>query len=105
MQQLGSPTDLGAVGDSDRLVAEADPEQRNATGHVAYEVDADTSLLRGPGPRRQQDAVEGVGLLDGDLVVAPDLGDRPELGEVLDEVEDERVVVVDDEHARRRPAV
>ena len=41
--------------------------------------------------------------LDRDLVVAEHLELRAELAEVLDEVERERIVVVDDEDAGRRP--
>ena len=59
----------------------------------------DARPLRGPRAGADQDGVDVVELVEVDLVVAPDRGVRAELGEVLDEVVDEAVVVVDDEDA------
>ena len=52
-----------------------------------------------PGPGLTSTPSTLVELVEVDLVVAPDRGVRAELGEVLDEVVDEAVVVVDDEDA------
>ena len=59
----------------------------------------DARPLRGARARADQHGVDVVELVEVDLVVAPDRRVRAELGEVLDEVVDEAVVVVDDEDA------
>src|SRR4029077_8763129 len=85
-----------------RLMAEADPEDRNARlGEGADRLDRDPCLLGSPRPGRDPQPVrlEIEQLRDRGLVVADHADLRAELTEVLDEVVGERVVVVDDEHA------
>jgi hypothetical protein len=84
----------------ERLVAQADPERRDAgLGEAADGLQRDTGLVGRARPRRDEHAV-GRALeqrVGGGDVVAHDLDLRPQLAEELDEVVGERVVVVDGE--------
>ena len=93
----------GRVGE--RLVAEADAEHRHLGALEHLEGDADVALvLRAPGAGRDHDVVHAQrrDLLPRQLVVAHD--DRlvaVDLAQQVEEVEGERVVVVDQERAHR----
>src|SRR6185436_9414825 len=88
---------LGAERGTDRLVAEADAEDRQLAGEGADRVDADARLGRRARPGRQDDRVgcERADAVDVDLVVAKHAHVFSQLAEVLDEIEREAVVVVD----------
>ena len=96
-----------AAGDvGERLMAEADAEHRDLRALEHLQRDADVALvLRTPGAGRDHDVVhrQGRDLLPGQLVVAYD--DRllaVDLPQQVEEVEGERVVVVDQEGAHGR---
>ncbi len=67
--------DLAAERLADRLVAEADAEQWDLPGGGGDQVEADAGLVRRAGARRQHDRfrLHGQGVLDRQLVIAPDL--------------------------------
>src|SRR5215210_7037275 len=99
--------DPAAVGLRQGLVAEADPQGRDARlGEAPHRLDGDPGLVRRAWARRHHDAVPLAPeqVLDGGRVVAHGLHLRAQLPEVLDEVVGEGVVVVDDEdpHAHSR---
>ncbi len=104
--QLRSAGDGGAEGDGHGLQAEADAEDRQVGAGAPDDVDADAGVLGGAGAGREEDAVEALAPVvpaEPRVVVAPDVDLCAELGQILDDVVDERVVVVDDEdpgHAR-----
>src|SRR5918994_7186938 len=101
VQELGGAGDGGAEGDADRLVSEADAEQRQLPlGALGHDRDADPGRLRGAWPGAGQDAVEADDVRRARLVVATDDRVGAQLGQVLDQVVDEAVVVVDDEDPR-----
>ncbi len=101
-QPLG-PDDFAAERRTDRLVSQADAEQRYVcrTGG-ARQRDGDPGFLRCARPGRNDDrgGLQGERSLDGHGVVAVHDRTRPQLPQVLDEVVGERVVVVEhQEHA------
>src|SRR5258708_23013929 len=96
---------LAAEGCADRLVSEADSEQRHISPALALaremadQFDADAGFLRGAGSGRKHDAL-GVHRLDlshGHFVVAANLYLGAQFAKVLDEVVSERIVVIEDE--------
>ena len=99
VDQLGSAADPGPVDVADDLVAEADAEDGQRVPEVADDVDRQPGVARVARPGRDQHPVrvEGANVGDGPAVVAPHLRLRSQLAQVLDQVEDERVVVVDDQ--------
>jgi hypothetical protein len=96
---------LAAEGCADRLVSEADSEQRHTSPalvlarKMADQFDADAGFLRGAGSGRKHDAfgVHRLDLSDGYFVVATNLYLGAQFSEVLDEVVSERIVVIEDE--------
>ena len=104
VQQFRRAVDRRAEGLAERLVAETDPEHRDALlGAVADDLDAVPRVTRVSRSGRHQDAV---GLHRRDVgrrhfVVATHRHLGAQFGHVLDEVVDERVVVVDDEDVQR----
>ena len=84
------------------LVAEADPQDRDAVEEGPDHLERAARLLRRARARRDEQVgrLEGEGGLEFELVVAVDERLGLELTQGLDEVEGERVVVVDDEDAR-----
>lgn len=102
MHQAGRAHDLSAVDLADGLVSETDAKNRTDTGEGLDDVAGHASLGRRAGTRRDHHAVglQREGLLDRNLVVAKDTLFHAQLAEILDQVERERVIVVDDqEHA------
>src|SRR5580765_1477298 len=91
------PHYLSAEGLADRLVAEANAEERHAAREPRDQPQGDAGIVGRPGTRREHDVGrrERRDFVDGNLVVAkhPHLG--PELAQVLRQVVSERVVVVD----------
>src|SRR5579875_2173724 len=88
----------GAQGLAQRLVAEADPQDRHLPGEGTDGGHRDPCLGRRPRPRRDdQGVVPGQGR-QADLVVAEGARSGAQLGQVLDQVVGEGVVVVDDGH-------
>src|SRR5690606_37048927 len=100
--------DLPAVGGGDRLVSKADAEDRRTSAEAADALDAHPGLRRCARTGRDDDTarLHPLDLFDRDLVVASDDRIRTQLAQILDEVERERVVVVDDQQhgasARRK---
>ncbi len=100
VQQLRSAVDDAAERHPQRLMPQADPQQRDfALGAVLDHRQAHAGVVGVPWAGREQDAVdtEPLDLAHLDVVVAPHDRLRAQLAEVLHEVVDERVVVVDDE--------
>jgi len=95
-QRLGAD-DLAAEGPADRLVAEADAEDRQVVGGGLQQVQADAGLVRRAGAGRQEHALrlQAERLGHAHRVVAVDDGLRPQLVQVVDEVVGEAVVVID----------
>ena len=91
--------DLPAIDLADRLVSEADAEDRRAPfAEAPHGLDRDPRLLRRARPRRDDEPVDlaleqRIDRLD---VVAHHLDARTELAEVLHEVVSEGIVVIDD---------
>src|SRR5437867_6405696 len=88
--------DRAAEGGADRLMAEADAEDRQAAGGALDQRHRDAGLARRAGTRRDDDRVgtERLDLVESDGVVAPHVDLGAELAEVLDEVVGERIVVI-----------
>jgi hypothetical protein len=104
---LAGAHDPGAVGDADRLVAEADPEHRDRRpGGAAgpHEVDGDARLRGRAGSGRDDDARRPgrQHARHGPVVVSRHEDRRPEAREEVREVLGERVVVVDEPDRPRR---
>src|SRR5262249_59941093 len=95
--------DLAAECLPDRLMAEADAEDRNARRRCRDQIKANAGLVRRAGPWREHDRV-GLCRNDGarrHLVVTMHFDLGPELTEIVDEVEGKAVVIVDqDDHGR-----
>src|SRR5262245_18044966 len=91
--------DLAPEGGADRLMAEADTEDRDPSREALDERHRDAGVARGARAGRDDDPVgsERGHLVERDGVVAPDLELRAQLTQVLDQVVGERVVVVDHE--------
>src|ERR1035441_3742428 len=82
---------------ADRLVPEADTEDRNARCGLGDEIEADAGFVRGAGAGRQHDGFRLCGDHVGgrNLVVAVNNDVRPQPAQVMEQVESEAVVVVD----------
>ena len=95
----GRPHDVAAVDLADALVAEAHAEHRDAAGEAGDDLVREAGVLGAAGPGADEHAVglELLDLVDGERVAAVDQRLGAELAQVLDEVEHERVVVVEDE--------
>src|ERR1700730_8330593 len=89
------PDDQGAEGFTQRLVAEADAEDRHPSREVPDGLDGDPRLRRDTGAGRDDQGLVVLQPLHTDGVVAEDLRLGAELGQVLDQVVSERVVVVE----------
>src|SRR6202035_4682725 len=90
---------------ADRLVAEADAEDRDFRRSLRDQAEADAGLLVRAAARREHDGV-GIGGDDGSarhLVVAMHLDLRPQFTEIVHQVEGEAVVVVDEANHRKNP--
>ena len=107
MDQLGGAVDPAAVDVADDLVAEADAEDGQLGPEVADDVDREPGVAGMPRPRRDHHPVrvEGAHVGDGPGVVAPHHRLGAQLPQVLDQVEDERVVVVHDQDPQPQPRV
>src|SRR2546429_5601493 len=92
---------LASEGSADRLVSEADSEQRHVSlaREMADQFDADAGFLRSTGSGRKHDAfgVHRLDLSHGDFVVAANFYLGAQFAKVLDEVVSERIVVIEDE--------
>ena len=97
VHQAPRADDLAAERRADRLVAEADAEDRQLAGELADRVDADAGLGRRARARREHERVgaQRADAGDIDLVVANHAHVFSQLAEVLDQIEREAVVVVD----------
>src|SRR5262245_20489492 len=102
VHELRRPLDQAAKGLADRLVPEADAEQRHlGVARRLDEIEADPRLVRRARTRRQHDRLRPrrQHLADADLVVAVHHRLGAKLTEIVVEVEGEAVVVVDqDDH-------
>ena len=104
VHHLLGPHDLAAVDLADALVAEAHAEHRDPRSpksRIASFESPASSGRPGPGEIEHRVGLERPHLVEGERVVAVDHGLGAELTQVLDEVVDERVVVVDHQHPGR----
>jgi hypothetical protein len=94
MQKLRGSINERAINGSYRLMAQTHPEDRRLASCYAHNIHANASILRGAWTGREQNAVvtQGIGWLD--LVIAHHRDLCAKLGEVLHDVEYERVVVI-----------
>src|SRR5450432_127320 len=106
VHRLPRAHDLRAVRGTDRLVAEADAEDRNAGTELTNDIDRNAGF-GGQARAGRDDDVRGrerADLVERDRVVPDDYGMLAELANVSREVVDERVVVVEKEnHAVHGP--
>src|ERR1035437_8829034 len=88
---------LAAERVADRLMPEADTEDRNVRCGLGNQIEADAGFVRGAGPGRQHDRLRIVGDHVGgrNLVVAMHDDVRPQPAQVMEQVDGEAVVVVD----------
>src|SRR6516164_1098610 len=96
---------LAAEGLADRLMAEADAEDRNFLRRLRDQIEADAGLLGRARPGRQHDGVR-VGSDHGfarHFVVATDLDFGAQLTEIVHQVEGEAVIIVDQPDHRESP--
>ena len=93
------PDDLAAELLADGLMAEADPENGFLTGKGLYDVETYTSLggCAGAGGNEHAVRIQFLRFGGGQLVIAENTHGDTQLAEVLDQVEGERIVVVDDQ--------
>ncbi len=100
VHQARRANDLRAKGVANRLMAQAHPQDRHAPGKAPHHLDGEAGLLRGAGPRREDDPLwgEALDVVQGELVVAEDGELLAHLREVLHQVVGERVVVVNNEN-------
>ena len=106
VHHLPRAADRGAERLGDRLVAEADAQDRDAAGGGADQRQRDAGAVGIAGPGRDHDRVgrHGDRILHRQRVVAVDDGLGPELAQIVDEVVGEAVVVIDQEqHRLARP--
>src|SRR6185503_3863971 len=85
---------------SDRLVTQTHAQQRYLSREPFDYVESDSSVVRRPGSRRDDDAFRTqliLDLIERDLIVPAHLDRLTKLAEILNEVVSKRVVVVDDE--------
>ena len=97
MHRYRRPHHLAAEGVADRLMAEADAENRDFGGNRRDQIETDAGLLGRAGAGRKHDGVR-IGVDDGgagDLVIAVDANLRPQFTEIVHQVEGEAVVIVD----------
>src|SRR5271170_4116453 len=99
MHKLRGADDVASEGCADGLMAEADSEDWPLAGEALDERDEDAGVLRRTGAGREHEAlgIEGLDLVDGELVVAADDHVGAEFTHVLHQVVGEGVVVVEDE--------
>jgi hypothetical protein len=92
--------DPAAVGRGDRLVAEADAQQRRDRAALADDIDADPGLGRGAGTWRDDDArrAQCRDVRRGDLIVADDLDVTAGAKEQVRQVIRKRIIVVDHDY-------
>ena len=97
----GARIDVAAHRLADRLMAEADAEDRRRRREALDQRQADAGLVRRAGAGREDDRLgrHRRDLVEGDLVVAVDDRIRPKLAEEVDEVVGKAVVVIDDEES------
>ena len=99
-------TTFGPKGVPDGLMAEADAKDGELAGEPPDQRHADAGVLGPPRARRDQDAADTqlCHLVEDQRVVTPHDWFGTELAEVLDQVVDERVVIIDNEDAGRHDA-
>jgi hypothetical protein len=89
----------------DRLMPQADAEDRADPGGGAHQLERDPGLVGIAGAGRDHDRARphAQNLLDADRVVAPDHGLLPQLAQVVVEVVREAVVVIEQQQHRSPP--
>src|SRR6185369_8572977 len=106
MYGAGGPDDLAAKRFANRLVPEADAEDRDLSCEAAYRRNRNSGIGGSTRPGRDHDstAFTFINFIQCDRVVAEDLRIGSELAEVLHEVVGERIEVVDDQQHTYAPA-
>src|SRR5579863_2012839 len=102
VHEVRRPNHMTAKCFADRLMSQADTEQRGLAGKVADQFDADAGFVRRARPWRDDDPVwlHRLDLVYRDLVVAAHLDLLAQFTNVLNQVVGERIVVVEDEYHR-----
>src|SRR5690242_10574490 len=105
MHEFGSAYHVATESFSDRLVSQANTEQRDLAGKMANKLHADPALLWSAGRGRDQNSFRAHRLDFGnrDLIVAPYHRVRAQFTPILDQVVCKRIVVVENKDHGRRP--
>lgn len=101
MHDLWRTDDVASVDLTDALVAETDTKDRDLSAELGDDLGRNTSIFGATGSGADQDSVRGQidDLLDRQSVTSVDGWLGPHLAEVLDEVEDKRVVIVENKNS------
>src|SRR5579863_5379022 len=107
VHEMSGANHVSAEGLTDGLMSEADSAQRDFSGEVANQFDADARLLRRAGAGRDDDLFRAhvFDLADRDLIVAANLNFGAQFSEVLHQVVGEGIVVVEYEDQCGRPDI
>ncbi len=99
MHDARRPDDGTAVRHSNRLMTEADAKDRDSLTEDLNEFDADAGVFGPAGSRRNHDAVriEFTEFSDTHAIVPHDANILATCAQKLDEVECERIVIIDDD--------
>src|SRR5208283_706468 len=97
VDRQGRAHHLAAESLADRLMPQADAEDRDLAAGAGDEVEAHARLMRRAGAGREHDRVRASGhhVIDADLVIAMHGDPRAKLAEIMDEIEGEAVVIID----------
>ena len=97
MHRVRRPDDAAAERLADRLVPEADAEQRHPARRLAHQLEADAGAVGVAGTRRQDDPLRRHGdrLGRGERVVAAHDEARPEAADEVEKIVGKAVVVID----------
>ena len=97
MHDLGSANDASTKDLANALVAQTHTQERALPDRVRNECVGNTGIGRGSGPGADEHTigVQRIDAVDVDVVISPYYRACAELAQVLDEVVDERVVVID----------
>jgi len=107
VHRLGGAHDLAAIDLADRLMAQADAQDRHGAIRLFDHLQADARLVGGAGAGRQDDAfgLHRQRLRRRNLVIADDFYLRPQLAQIMEEVVGETVIVIDQEQHATKPLI
>jgi len=97
MHKIFGANNLPAESRANRLMSQANAEQRNFSREMTNHIDADPRFLRSARSGRNQDpfGTHRLDLAESDLIIAPNLDLQAQLTNILDKVVGKRIVVVE----------